>query len=98
MKFVARSLGGGKIGPKKSEPTVEKLNEEVSETLASFKDREKQEAKRFRDATDSEYWVAICFHSRADKEAFLAEHGLDHLGDKYLDGYAVSRLLTGRGG
>ena len=45
--------------------------------------------------TDSEYWFAIAFPLRDDKDSFLAEYGLRKLGDKYLDGMAVARKLGG---
>jgi hypothetical protein len=64
------------------------------DTLAKgFRDRTKREDERFRLATDSEYWFAVCFKSRADKDAFLAAARLMQVGDKYLDGYAVARTL-----
>ena len=44
------------------------------------------DAKRFTAATDSEYWFAVCFESRAQKETFLDALGWLDLGDKYLDG------------
>lgn len=45
------------------------------------------------DATDSEYWVAICFQTREQKEEFLRKARLIDLGDKYLDGIAVARVM-----
>ena len=41
-------------------------------------------------AVDSEYWVAICFQSRAQKEAFIKGMGLSLYGDKYLDGARIA--------
>jgi hypothetical protein len=35
---------------------------------------------------DTEYWVALCFESREQKEAFLKAVNLFAQGDKYLDG------------
>lgn len=58
-----------------------------------FRDRAQRENDRFRMATDSEYWVAVCFKSREDKERFLNRAGLLRVGDKYLDGYQVARIL-----
>lgn len=67
--------------------------EETSALLAGFKDRKRRENDRFRRATDTEHWVAICFDSRDAKEAFLeAAGGLD-LGDKYVDGHAFAGRL-----
>ncbi|AXB48204.1 hypothetical protein A4R43_01115 [Amycolatopsis albispora] len=66
---------------------------ELTALQQGFRDRAKREAERFRLATDSEYWLAICFKSREDKEKFLRNAKLLHVGDKYMDGYAVARLL-----
>lgn len=88
----------GRTARKTRKLTVESLNEETSKTLEEFKAREQKEAQRFQDATDSEYWVALVFLNRADKEAFLAEHGLDAIGDKYLNGYEVADVLAKRRG
>jgi len=67
--------------------------EQVSEAFAAFRDRGKREQRRYEDATDSEFWFAVCFHTREDKEAFLREHGVADLGDKYIDGYKLSEAL-----
>jgi hypothetical protein len=67
---------------------------ELDALAKGFRERRDQEEKRFRDATDSEYWFAVCFRSRADKDAFLAAVGaVQRLGDKYIDGYALAKQL-----
>jgi hypothetical protein len=58
-----------------------------------YRDRAKAESDRFKRATDSEFWVAVCFTTREEKDAFLAAANLDTLGDKYLDGRAVADTL-----
>jgi hypothetical protein len=72
---------------------VEDSAAEVDAVASAFRDRAKREDERFQLATDSEYWVALCFRTRDEKEAFLAAAGLLHLGDKYLDGHAAARVL-----
>lgn len=72
----------------------EATNQEVSATLAAFKARAQAEQERFALVTDSEYWVAACFQTREQKEAFLAGLKLLQHGDKYIDG----RLLAQRMG
>ena len=72
----------------------EATNQEISATLAAFKARAQAEQDRFALVTDSEYWVAACFQTREQKEAFLAGVKLLQHGDKYLDG----RLLAQRMG
>lgn len=68
---------------------------ELSALESAFKGRRKREDDRFRDATDSEYWVAVCFKTRAHKEAFLA--GLPGIspidGDKYVNGHQLAHRL-----
>lgn len=59
----------------------------------SFKARADAEAKRHLDAVDSEYWFAVCFQSREQKEQFLKLAKLFELGDKYLDGWEVAKAL-----
>lgn len=67
--------------------------------LEAFKDhgidqRRKDEDKRFRQATDSEYWFAVCFEDRAQKEAFLAAlPNARQIGDKYIDGKALAKAM-----
>lgn len=66
---------------------------EASETLKAFKARAAAEEKRRMQATDSEFWCAICFQTREQKESFLDQLGLLVHGDKYLDGTVVARAL-----
>jgi hypothetical protein len=58
-----------------------------------YRDRATAERARFKRATDSEFWVAVCFTTREEKEAFLERSGLAPLGDKYLDGRSVADAL-----
>ena len=75
---------------------------ELSAMGQAYRDRAQAEASRFRQATDSEFWFAVCFTSREEKETFLKEFGLDRLGglstDKYIDGRALTRALDKREG
>jgi hypothetical protein len=69
------------------------VEQALERVQTAFQERAKDEEQRFRDATDSEYWVAITFQSRAQKEEFLRALGLLELGDKYLDGEVVAAQL-----
>ena len=81
-------------GPKVGKPAPDPLADvDYSGDLAAYRQRAKTEADRFRAATDSEYWVAVCFKTREDKERFLAGAGLLDYGDKYLDGYIAAKKL-----
>lgn len=63
---------------------------EASALLTAFKKKAEAEQSRFELATDSEFWFAVCFQSREQKEAFLkAISWLSH-GDKYLDGLTLA--------
>lgn len=66
---------------------------ETSALLAAFKAREQREDERFQLAVDSEFWVALCFQSREQKERFLEAMQWLADGDKYLDGPAIARKL-----
>lgn len=66
---------------------------ELDAIQVAFRDRRRQEERRFKQATDSEFWVAICFESREQKESFLRNAALSDLGDKYLDGTRVAQAL-----
>lgn len=66
---------------------------EVEKVESEFAARSDREEKRFQDATDSEFWVAVCFQTRDQKEAFLKALGLFEAGDKYLDGIEVAEKL-----
>lgn len=71
----------------------DKTATQCADLKQAFKDRRMVEADRFRAATDSEYWFAVCFPTRAEKDAFLKAAGLWEHGDKYLDGRVVADTL-----
>lgn len=66
---------------------------ETSAVLEAFKARARAEQERFALATDSEYWVGVCFQTREQKEHFLREAKLLQAGDKYIDGALVAKRL-----
>lgn len=97
-------FGGSFKAFKKREPSptdeafdgekLEQYSERVlTEAQKKFKESAQNEAKRFQDATDSEFWFAVCFQTRAQKDAFLESTGLVADGDKYIDAAAVAKLL-----
>lgn len=71
--------------------------QELDAMQAAYRERAKAEEQRFKDATDTEYWFAVCFRSRSEKEAFLQQFNLTDIGDKYLDGDRVTQRLNERG-
>ncbi|OGA98131.1 MAG: hypothetical protein A3E79_11785 [Burkholderiales bacterium RIFCSPHIGHO2_12_FULL_61_11] len=66
---------------------------ETSAVLQAFIDRSKAEQARFLLATDSEYWVGLCFQTREQKEHFLREAKLLQHGDKYIDGALLAKRM-----
>lgn len=66
------------------------IKDELGEVEQSFRERMQIENKRFRDMCDTEYWVAVCFTSRAQKEEFLEMMDLP-LDEKYIDGREMAR-------
>jgi hypothetical protein len=67
---------------------------ELNALQLGFKARREREAQRYKNATDSEFWFAVCFHTREQKEQFLRLAQLIELGDKYLDGLEVAKALN----
>ena len=78
------------FGDEDKMPVAEKKKAEMSELLKKFKASAKEEQRLFQQNIDSEYWVAICFQSREQKEEFLRLAGWLQFGDKYLDGLEVA--------
>lgn len=85
---------------RKIDRTPTKLNDDAGAILDAFRQRTTKEKLRQSDTTDTEYWVAVCFRSRDEKDAFVNEFGLSGCplikgttGDKYIDGPALARKL-----
>ncbi|WP_461004577.1 hypothetical protein [Trueperella pyogenes] len=66
---------------------------ELTAMQKAYRERAKAEEDRFKNATDSEFWFAVCFKTREHKERFIQAINAAHLGDKYLDGHQLSRIL-----
>lgn len=66
---------------------------DLTELQAAFRKRVESENNRLDLTTDSEYWVALCFTTRGQKEEFLRKLNLIQFGDKYLDGERVAKEL-----
>lgn len=67
--------------------------EEQSEALKAVIAHRKSMLEDWRVTVDTEFWIAVCFQSRAQKEEFLEKANLSELGDKYLDGLKVAEIL-----
>ncbi len=81
------------LDEEQAQPVAEKKTEEMSEVLKQFLARGKEERKTFEENVDSEYWVAVCFQSREQKEEFLRLAGWLQFGDKYLDGLEIAEHM-----
>lgn len=68
---------------------------ELSVMQDAYRKRNVAEKKRRTAATDSEFWIAVCFTDRAEKERFLAAVGVmpDLHGDKYINGRVLAAKL-----
>lgn len=102
LKPVFLSLFGGHP----AEPTPNPLAElqssesvqadsdvEVSVMAQAIAAEKKQRRDAYRTMVDPEFWFAVCFQNREQKEVFLKSVGWFEHGDKYLDGLWVAKKL-----
>lgn len=69
----------------------------MSEALKSFKGYIAETNQRKEDATDSEFWCALVFETREQKEEALRVLGVGRLdGDKYIDGAKFAERISGK--
>lgn len=66
----------------------EDMGEQLSDLQKGFQERSQKEKDRFQRATDPEFWFAVYFATREEKEAFLQAMNLrkNVYGDRYIDG------------
>lgn len=76
-----------------SDDPEEAAEQEVSAALQHILDEKKKRRDAYRDMLDHEFWFAICFQNRRQKDEFLKAVGWDKIGDKYLDGLKVAAAL-----
>ncbi len=69
------------------------VDAEISAVLQNILAERAHKRDEFRLLADSEYWLCICFQSYEQKMEFLRQARWDHLGDKYVNGLEVARLL-----
>lgn len=79
--------------PEQEDPE-EAATQEVSAALQHILDEKKLRRDQYRTMVDHEFWVAVCFQNREQKEEFLQKTGLIDLGDKYIDGLQVAERLN----
>lgn len=66
---------------------------EISAALKAIIEQKRAMREVYRTTTDPEFWFAVCFQSRAQKDDFLEATGWAALGDKYIDGLKVAQLM-----
>jgi len=66
---------------------------EMTEIVKQIKERKRQMQERFRVANDTDYWFAMCFQSREQRDEFLRLTGWAAPGEKYLSGLKVAQVL-----
>jgi hypothetical protein len=66
---------------------------EMSEIVRLIREKKKESSDRFRIANDTDYWVALCFQCREQRDEFLRKAGWSDVGEKYLNGLEIARRL-----
>lgn len=73
---------------------VEQTEAALAALPSAVAERASREQDRRTIATDSRYWVAICFQTREQKDEFLSKTGLDAVSDgTYVDGQGAAAML-----
>lgn len=95
------SKGGGS-GPENPLSNVEYTGDlevdsgaELTELQKAYRQRAANEAERFAEATDPEFWFTVYFKSREEKEKFLKAINAKKnvVGDKYIDGHKLAKMM-----
>lgn len=74
----------------------EDTSAELEALAEGFRDRLKRENDRKRHATDTEFWFAVCWDSREQRDAFLHRVGLPHFAGRpgqYIPGDVLARAV-----
>lgn len=66
---------------------------DLTAVQAAFRARAKAEEGRRELAVDGEFWMALYFKTRAQKEFFIKALKWSQFGDKYLSGELIAREL-----
>ena len=71
----------------------ENAKQELKAIKSAFKRQVDHEKRNISHRFDTEYWFAVCFQDRDQKNAFLAALDLLKSGDKYIDGRVLAHRL-----
>lgn len=91
-KFISRIAKTKSPAPVDDDEPVN-LADEAEETVDEFKADMAREKAGIEFANDTEYWCAIVFETREQKDAFLEALKLSRIGDKYLNGLRVAEAI-----
>lgn len=65
---------------------------ELTALQKAYRERAKNEADRFVETTDSEYWCCVCFENREERERFMKAIR-EHPNTKYITGERLAAAL-----
>src|ERR1700733_1475904 len=97
--FQMPNISASSILPRQQRKKIEEIDtpdkaaKQLTDLQQKFRSAKERSDRRIDAITDSEYWFAVCFQSREQKEAFLKAVNWISLGDKYLDGTAIALSL-----
>lgn len=69
------------------------ITEDQSEIESATKSAFKAEANKLADVLDSEFYICLCFDSRAAKEQFLSQTKIAKTDDRFVDGHEIAKRL-----
>lgn len=73
------NFAGKKTKAEKAEESMKDMTEAEKEHALAYRDRAKQERKRFVKATDTEFWLCLCFRSRRELDRWHKAFGFGDL-------------------
>jgi hypothetical protein len=90
-KFNVKT-GFSKLKAKATKTKVQEVQDDAQEVKSAFIKGLDERNKKFQQDTDMEFFIAIAFQNREQKEAFLKAKGWDKLGDKYFAGIDIAPI------
>ena len=97
-KWKEQKAAEAKVAEKKKPepPSLEQFEEGMASDIdalhQAFRDRAKQEEKRFSDVCDSDYYFVVCFSNNAQLVEFCESVGLNP-DEIYIDGREFARKI-----
>lgn len=66
---------------------------EMNEIGKKIMENKRASQERFRLENETDYWLALCFQSQAQRDDFLSKTGWGDPGDRYINGLDVARRI-----